>query len=139
MNRTIAINNLQSLTISDISLKEDHHLFKIKYKLRPDLHMIGLSFKINSVSITQDKYNYFLTIHSKDDYEKIYSINDYFTQKIANYKSYLKNKKIIFYKNQFLDTFYEINKGKIMNIYLIIKYIKKGKDNYPIIHIINEP
>jgi hypothetical protein len=138
MNRSIAIQNLQSLTVPDISFNEDNHLFKIKYKLYKGVYMIGLSIKINSVSITQDKYNYLLNIHSKSDYEKIYSIDEYFNQNITNYKSYLRDKKIIFYKNQFLDTFYEINKNKITSLYLNIKYIKKGKDNYPIIHIINE-
>lgn len=138
MNRSIAIQNLQSLTITDISLNEDNNLFKIKYKLNQGLYMIGLSFKINSLSITQDKYNYYLNIHSKTDYEKIYSIDEYLNHNITNYKSYLKDKKIIFYKNKFLDSFYEMNKNKITSLYLNIKYIKKGKDNYPIIHIINE-
>lgn len=137
MNRSIAIQNVQSLTIPDISFHEDTHLFKLKYKLGPGLYMIGLTFRINSVSITRDKYNYQLNLHSKPDYDKINSINAYFDDKIMNYKSYLKDKHIIFYKNQFLDTFYEIHHNKIIDVYLTIKYIKKGKDNYPIIHIIN--
>jgi len=138
MNRSIVIN-LQSINIHNILLNEDHNLFKIKYKLYPDIYMIGLSLKLNMTSITQDKYNYYyLNINTKDDYDKIYCIDNYFNNQITNYKSFLKDKNIIFYKNQYLDSFYESNKNKQIDIYLTIKYIKKGKDNYPIIHILNE-
>ena len=105
--------------------------------------MTNLFFKINNIGLQFNKGFYYLSIKDKIINDKIISLDDFFKTKISYYKTFLKNNKVLFYKNYHLDNYFKnykenIKENKQNDIYLIIKYIKKGKDNYPIIHIHNE-
>ena len=78
---------------------------------------------------------YYIDIGDINDKKQVSMVDHFFNENINFYKSFIKNDKILFYKNHYLDNFYNLNKDKLTDIFIIIKYIKKGKDNYPIIHI----
>lgn len=131
----LAINNSKIIKPENIFITEEDNFFKIKYKLYNSIFTNSFCFKIKSVSITNKDNFYFLDIADELDKQQIYMIDRFFNDHINFYKSFMRNDKILFYKNHYVDNFYSLNKDKLTDIFLIIKYIKKGKDNYPIIHI----
>jgi len=140
---SLVIQTPEIIDNNKIILIEDNQFFKIKYQIKPNVYMTNLFFKINNIGLQFNKGFYYLSIKDKIINDKIISLNDFFKTKISYYKSFLRNNKVLFYKNYHLDNYFKnykenIKENKQNDIYLIIKYIKKGKDNYPIIHIHNE-
>ena len=136
MNKVI-IKDINSLDENKITLSEDKTYIKLRYQYKQNISLIGIPFKLFYSEITSYKNYYYIDINDKY-IQKIKNIDRYLSHKINSYKSFLKDNKISFYKNIFLDNFYEKYKGKIIDINIVIKYVKKGKDYYPIIHILNE-
>jgi len=140
---SLVIKTPEIIDNNKIILIEDNQFFKIKYHIKPNVYMTNLFFKINNIGLQFNKGFYYLSIKDKIINDKIISLDDYFKTKISYYKTFLRNNKVLFYKNYHLDNYFKnykenIKENKQNDIYLIIKYIKKGKDNYPIIHIQNE-
>ena len=140
---SLVIQTPEIIDNNQIILIEDNQFFKIKYQIKPNVYMTNLFFKINNIGLQFNKDFYYLSIKDKIINDKIISLDDYFKTKISYYKTFLRNNKVLFYKNYHLDNYFKnykenIKENKQNDIYLIIKYIKKGKDNYPIIHIQNE-
>ena len=133
----IVIKDINLIDETKITLSEDKMYIKLRYKYKPNISLIGIPFKIYQSEITYHKNYYYLNIHDKY-LKKITNIDKYLSHKIDYYKTFLKGNKITFYKNIFLDDFYEKYKQKTIDINIVIKYVKKGKDYYPIIHILNE-
>ena len=140
---SLVIKTPEIIDNNQIILIEDNQFFKIKYQIKPNVYMTNLFFKINNIGLQFNKGFYYLSIKDKIINDKIISLDDYFKTKISYYKTFIRNNKVLFYKNYHLDNYFKnykenIKENKQNDIYLIIKYIKKGKDNYPIIHIKNE-
>ena len=131
----LAINDSKIIQPENIHLTEEDNFFRIKYKIFNSIFMNTLCFKLKSVSIMYKDNFYYIDIGDINDKKQVSMVDHFFNENINFYKSFIKNDKILFYKNHYLDNFYNLNKDKLTDIFIIIKYIKKGKDNYPIIHI----
>ena len=136
MNK-LFIKDINTVDKSKITLSEDKTYIKIRYKYKENISLIGIPFKLYNSEITSYKNYYYIDINDKY-IKNIKNIDHYLFHKIQNYKTFLKGNKMIFYKNIFLDSYYEKYKGKKIDINIVIKYVKKGKDYYPIIHILDE-
>jgi hypothetical protein len=132
MNQLI-LRDISRINVKNIKLLEDKSYIKLRYEYK-NICIIGISFKVTKCEIILHKNNYLLNIDKKD-INQIKIIDDYLYHNIPYYKSFLKDNKISFYKNIFLDDFYNTHKTKQLDVILVIKYVKKGKDYYPIIHI----
>ena len=130
----IVLRDIHTINVQNIQLLEDKSYIKLRYEYKKNIFIIGISFKVAKCEMTLHKNNYLLNIDQKDT-NQIKVIDDYLYHKIQYYKTFLKDNKISFYKNMYLDNFYNAHKGKKIDIILVIKYVKKGKDYYPIIHI----
>lgn len=140
---SLVIQSPNIIHTDNIILIEDDIYFKIKYKIKPNVYTTNLFFKITDIKMEYNKGFYHLSIKDKKMNDKIVSIDEYFKSKISYYKTFIKKNKILFFKNHYLDNYFKeynhnIENNRSNDIYLIIKYVKKGKDNYPIIHIHNE-
>lgn len=133
----LCINNIDTISLSNISIKEYDSVYKIYYKLN-DIIINGILFKFNGkLKEMNDKYR----IYSNDtNNSKLKLIDQFFSKKINNYKSFLLNSNeneniyIEIKKNPIIDSIF--NKYKNKNFfYLNIKFINKY-NNTPTIYII---
>ena len=132
----LILKNIELLQTENIFFIQETLIIKIKYKLNQNIYTIGLTFQFEECSIIYEDHIYYLTINDINFENRLRVIDNFFKYKIRNYKSFLKNNKLILNGNNFIYNFYKTYKNKNINISISIKYIKKDKDNYPIIHII---
>lgn len=133
----LIIRDINNIDLKNIKLLNEKTYIKIRYEYKNNIILSGLSFCIHNCVIKKLNNNYHLLIDNKE-IKSLIQINDFLKKKINYYKSFLSNNYIIFYKNTYLNNLYNQNHGKIFDTILNIKYVKKGKDYYPIIHILNE-
>ena len=128
---------IKDIDISKITINETMYTYKISYNLSY-LTLIGLSFKLNNISIKELEYNYHIIINDKDTITLLNDIDNLLSKTIPNYIPILKTgidgKYITFSKNNTVSTILKRYKNNI-NIHLF-KVRKNASYNYPIIYIL---
>jgi len=117
--KVILRNN--KFTVDKIQFKHNKNSIKLLYDIM-GIYMIGIPIKIEYDSINVKGYMLYINI-SKKSLDIVKKIDDYFSQKIKNYKSFLYRNILKVKKH---DNFILDKKNEIM---ISINYIKDYKDN----------
>jgi len=130
----IVIRDIHTINVKNIKLLEDKSYIKLRYEYKKNIFIIGISFKVPQCELILHNHYYSLLVNHTD-LSQIKVVENFLHHNIPYYKTFIKDNKISFCKNVYLDNFYHSYKGKKRDIILMIKYVKKGQDYYPIIHI----
>lgn len=117
--KVILRNN--KFTVDKIQFKHNKYSIKLLYNIM-GIYMIGIPIKIEYDSINVKGYMFYINI-SKKSLDIVKKIDDYFSQKIKNYKSFLYGNILKVKKH---DNFILDKKNEIL---ISINCIKDYKDN----------
>ena len=133
----VILKDLSKINIRNIYLINELKLIKIKYKLDKNIYSVGISFNYGGIELVKDKDMFLIKITDAKSKDRMHELDTFFKKSVKNYQSFLNARKDILIKsNTTIEKIYQKNINQKMNVSLIIKYIKKDKYNYPIIHLL---
>ena len=133
----LIVKDLSKINIHNIYLIHELKLIKIKYKLDKNIYSVGISFYYGGIELVKDKDMFLIKIEDISSIHTIQELDNFFKKAVKNYQSLLNAEKNIMIKpNTAIEKIYQKNINQKINVSIIIKYIKKDKYNYPIIHIL---
>ena len=133
----VILKDLSKINIRNIYLINELKLIKIKYKLDKNIYSVGISFYYGGIELVKDKDMFLIKIEDAKSKDTMHELDTFFKKAVKNYQSFLNARKDILIKsNTTIEKIYQKNINQKMNVSLIIKYIKKDKYNYPIIHLL---
>ena len=131
----LLINDINTISLSSIILDEKSKYYNIIYK-KNDIVLNGVSFKCKG-EVKKLSNGFFFKIKDINIIKLLRNIDEYLNIKLKNYINLLK------YKFDEYGIYFNINnitinklKDNPIELYLNLKYINKGYNNIPIIHLI---
>ena len=132
----LLIQNIKNISLSNINLIEYRDFYKIIYNYK-NISLIGLLFQsqVNIYNISSSKF--FVEILDKSVLDFLNQLDNYLKNKLKKYNNiiyqYQQKFGLIFNSNKIISKILTQNHTQL---YFNIKYINKGFNNNPIIHII---
>ena len=108
-----------------IILKESKNCIKITYSL-DYIYMIGLTIKLKDIKYIENDQFLFIEICDPKQYKFLMDINNFLSQKIEHYQSFLYNNKMKVKKH------INFKSSKDNSVNITLNNLKKIKDNYKV-------
>ena len=108
-----------------IILKESKNCIKITYSL-DYIYMIGLTIKLKDIKYIENDQFLFIEICDPKQYKFLMDINNFLSQKIEHYQSFLYNNKMKVKKH------INFKSSEDNSVNITLNNLKKIKDNYKV-------
>ena len=108
-----------------IILKESKNCIKITYSL-DYIYMIGLTIKLKDIKYIENDQFLFIEICDPKQYKFLMDINNFLSQKIEHYQSFLYNNKMKVKKH------INFKSSEDDSVNITLNNLKKIKDNYKV-------
>tara|TARA_Y100000994_G_C15527753_1_gene374380 strand:+ start:123 stop:506 length:384 start_codon:yes stop_codon:yes gene_type:complete len=108
-----------------IILKESKNCIKITYSL-DYIYMIGLTIKLKDIKYIENDQFLFIEICGPKQYKFLMDINNFLSQKIEHYQSFLYNNKMKVKKH------INFKSSEDNSVNITLNNLKKIKDNYKV-------